>query len=368
VGVRPFDHRLEYPTGRVWTRLEFLLWATSGQSVVPAITTAPPETPVTFAGIIGNPGTRILFPGDRANNEFRGGFRLTGGLWLDDMQSTGLEGDFFFLNQSKKGLTVASGPAGFPILARPFFNALTNQLDTVIVAYPGRTRGAVDVRAENWAAGGGVNLVQDIAADPCNRLELVLGYRYFGVYDEVSIEQDSTTLIPGATIARVQVLDRINTENHFNGAVFGVGGERRSGFWFVGGRTSIAFGGVKQVILTDGRTVVTPAVGQQQITFQGLYAQSSNIGTRERTWFAVVPEVSLRMGVQFSESTRFYFGYNWIYLSSVVRAGEQIDTRVNPSFLPGQGGVGLGPQLPNRRPHKTDFWMQGVNFGTEIKF
>ena len=33
VGMRPFDDRLAHPTGRVWTRLEFLLWATTGQNV-----------------------------------------------------------------------------------------------------------------------------------------------------------------------------------------------------------------------------------------------------------------------------------------------------------------------------------------------
>ena len=135
------------------------------------------------------------------------------------------------------------------------------------------------------------------------------------------------------------------------------------------GRTTVAFGGVKQVVITDGRTVITPASGLPQVTFQGLYAQSSNIGTRERTWFAILPEVTLRLGVQFSESTRFYVGYNWMYLSSVVRAGDQIDVRVNPDFLPGGPAVVTGPQLPNlRTPQKTDFWMQGVNFGMEIRF
>jgi hypothetical protein len=369
MGIRPFDDRLAHPTGRVWTRLEFLLWATTGQNVFPGITTSPPGTPLNFAGIIPNPGTEVLFPQDRANNEFRGGFRLTSGIWLDDTQTTGLEGDFFFVNTSKKGLTVASDSNGNQILARPFINAQTGAPAAIVAAFPGVARGVLDVRAENWAAGGGVNLLTDIAGDPCNRFDLILGYRFVGVYDEVSFEQDSTTLVPGAAIGRTQVLDRFNTENLFHGAVFGIGGERRSGFWFVSGRSTVAFGGVKQVIITDGRTVITPATGLPQVTFQGLYAQSSNIGLRERTWFAILPEVTLRLGVQFSESTRFYFGYNWIYLSSVVRAGDQIDVRVNPAFLPGGPAVVTGPQLPNlHKPLKTDFWMQGVNFGMEIRF
>jgi putative beta barrel porin BBP7 len=366
---RPYDERLAHPSGRVWTRLEYLLWATTGQSVSPAITTSPPETTPTFAGIIPNPGTRVLFPLDRVNNEFRGGFRLTGGVWLDDARDTGLEGDFFFLNQSKKGLTVASGAGGFPILARPYVNAQTGAPAAIVAAYPGRSRGVLDVRAENWAAGGGVNLLTDIADDPCNRFDLILGYRYVGVFDEVSFEQDSTTLVPGAAIGRTQVLDRFNTENLFNGAVLGFGGERRFGFWFVGGRTTVALGGVKQISIIDGRTVVTPASGPVRATFQGLYAQKSNIGTVERTWFAILPEVTVRLGVQFSESTRFSIGYNWMYLSSVIRAGEQIDVRVNPDFLPGGPAVVTGPQLPHlNKPLRNDFWMQGLSFGMEIWF
>jgi hypothetical protein len=371
-GPVAYHDRLMHPTGRVWTRLEYLLWATSGQHVPPAITTAPAGTPANFAGVVSNPGTEILFPRDRANNEFRGGFRLTGGVWLDDSQSLGLEGDFFFVNQSKKGLTVASDAGGNQILARPFVNALTGAPVAILASFPGLSRGVLDVRAENGVGGGGVNLLYDLAADPCNRFDLILGYRYVGVFDEVSFEQDSTALAaqPGLPFAtRTQVLDRFNTENHFNGAVFGFGGERRSGVWFLAGRTTIAFGGVKQVVITDGRTVITPATGVPQISFQGLYAQESNIGTRERTWFAILPEVSLRLGVQFSESTRFYFGYNWMYLSSVVRAGNQVDTRVNTDFLPGGPDVVFGPQLPRlHRPRKTDFWMQGLNFGMEMRF
>jgi len=364
-----YDDRLAHPTCRVWTRLEFLLWATTGQSVTPAITTSPPGTPINFAGIIPNSGTEVLFPRDRVNNELRGGFRLTGGVWLDEAMSTGLEGDFFFLNQSKKGLTVASDSNGNQILARPFVNAQTGAPAAIVAAFPGVSRGVLDVRAENWAAGGGVNLLYDIAGDPCNRFDLILGYRYVGVFDEVSFEQDSTTLLPSVAIARTQVLDRFNTENHFNGAVFGVGGERRFGVWFLGGRTTVAFGGVKQVSMVDGRTVLTPGTGLPRVTFQGLYAQKSNIGTRERTWFAILPEVTLRLGVQFSESTRFSVGYNWMYLSSVIRAGEQVDVRVNPDFLPGGPTVVTGPQLPRLdKPLRNDYWMQGLSFGMEIWF
>ena len=370
---QPKDHQPDLdPHGRTWTRLEILLWSASGQHVPPAITASPPGTPANFAGIISNPGTEVLFPRDRTNNEFRMGFRATSGYWLDPEQNVGLEGDFLFLGHSKKGLTAASDLGGNQIIARPFFNVLTGAPAALVVAFPNQARGVIDVRAENFVAGGAANMLFNLRADPCNRLDFVLGYRYLGVFDEVSFEHDTTALAaqPGIPFAtRTQVLDRFNTANHFNGAVFGFNTDRRFGIWFVGGRATVAFGGVKEESTIDGRMVVTPASGLAHATYQGLYTQSSNIGHRERTWFAVLPEVSLRVGVQFSGSTRFYVGYNWLYLSSVARAGDQIDTRVNPSFFPSNGGVGVGPQYPGfQRLMKTDFWMQGMSFGMEMRF
>ena len=230
----------------------------------------------------------------------------------------------------------------------------------------------MSVRSENWTVGGGVNLLHNLNDDPCNRLDLVLGYRYLGVFDEVSFEQDSTARAarPGVPFAtRTQVLDRFNTENNFHGAVLGLDSERKFGYWFIGARGTVAIGGVQQVAIIDGRTVITPASGPVSATFQGLYTQSTNIGTFAHNWFAVVPEVSIRAGVQFSESARFYVGYNWLYLSTVARAGDQIDTRVNPNFLPANGATGIGPQLPGfQRLMKTDFWMQGLSFGMDVRF
>jgi len=80
---RKYKGPILQPNNRVWTRLELLVWSASGQHVPPAITTSPPGTPANFAGIIPNPGTEVLFPRDRTNNEFRGGFRGTAGYWLD---------------------------------------------------------------------------------------------------------------------------------------------------------------------------------------------------------------------------------------------------------------------------------------------
>jgi hypothetical protein len=49
-----------------------------------------------------------------------------------------------------------------------------------------------------------------------------------------------------------------------------------------------------------------------------------------------------------------FAAYDFLYLSEVVRPGDQIDHNLVPSPLP----------IFNR----TDFWAQGVSFGLEVKF
>jgi hypothetical protein len=63
-------------------------------------------------------------------------------------------------------------------------------------------------------------------------------------------------------------------------------------------------------------------------------------------------------------------GYSFLYLSSVVRPGDQIDRVLNvtriPNFVP--GAVPSGPLRPMPLIHDTDFWAQGINFGVEFRF
>jgi hypothetical protein len=348
------------------------MWAASGQHLPPMMTTGDPLTPQNLAGKLFTPETRILFPLDRVNNEFRPGFRLSGGAWLTLDRSVGLEGDFFFLRNSKKGLTAASDANGNQILARPFINAVSGIDDAILVAYPGVQRGAIDVQSESFVIGGGTHALLNTWEGPNGKINLLAGYRYFGLFDEVSIKEDTTALsaaaTPLATGEHLQALDRFRTFNHFHGGVLGIAGERRLGLWFLAARASIALGGVRQVVDISGRTVVTPFGGAPTATAIGRFALPSNIGRYQQTTFAVLPEVSIRGGLQLTESARLYVAYNWMYLSNVARAGEQIDPRINPIFRP---PVTL---LPGEQPplysgfRTSDYWLQGLSFGMEIRF
>ncbi|MFO0843982.1 MAG: BBP7 family outer membrane beta-barrel protein [Gemmataceae bacterium] len=58
------------------------------------------------------------------------------------------------------------------------------------------------------------------------------------------------------------------------------------------------------------------------------------------------------------------------YISSVVRAGEQMDRNVNPVGLPISPVYDPTVAAVNPRPvtRSTDFWTQGLNFGVGVSF
>lgn len=49
------------PPGRFWIRADWLMWWTNGEHLPPLVTSSPQGTPQGQAGVLGQPGTTILF-------------------------------------------------------------------------------------------------------------------------------------------------------------------------------------------------------------------------------------------------------------------------------------------------------------------
>lgn len=351
------------PDERVWGQFEWLYWAGSGQSLGPLVTVSPPATPRATAGVLGQPTTLTQFGGRRANNDFRDGFRYTGGWWTDDARTTGYEADFFFLSRSREATALSSD--GSAVIARPYFDALAGAPAAELVSFPGVVAGSVTADATSRVIGGGLSRLTNLCCDPCGRVDLVVGFRYLHLGDTVNVTEDLTALAIASRVTPMTsfvVSDRFATSNDFYGGVIGVSGERRYGSFFVGGKLSVALGGVVQTTTIDGSTTVG-GVAQAG----GLLALPSNAGSYRRSAFAVVPEAGLRAGFQLTECARVYGAYNFLYLSNVARAGDQIDPAVNPALLPPRGAV-AGPAVPAFPDRTTDFWLQGVSLGVELRF
>src|SRR5580704_2583491 len=86
--------------GGFWIAAEYLLWSTKGDKLPPLITTSPAGTPAASAGVLGAPGTSILFGNGTVGDGGRSGARLRGGYWFDPQHSAGIEAQFFALGSN----------------------------------------------------------------------------------------------------------------------------------------------------------------------------------------------------------------------------------------------------------------------------
>ena len=97
----------------------------------------------------------------------------------------------------------------------------------------------------------------------------------------------------------------------------------------------------------------------------GLLAQRTNIGDYSRNRFAVVPELGITLGYAISPQWRATVGYTFLYWSSVVRPGDQIDRDVNPNLFPPEVTPFTGLERPAFTFVESDLWVNGLSVGLE---
>jgi hypothetical protein len=83
----------------------------------------------------------------------------------------------------------------------------------------------------------------------------------------------------------------------------------------------------------------------------------------------VIPEARLQVGYDVTRRLRATVGYDFLYVSDVLRPGNQIDANVNAnqSGLFGTGTI-QSPALPAPLLQRSDYWAQGITFGLEFRF
>ena len=156
---------------RIWGGVEYLLWWNKNRTVPVLATTSTDGTPFGQAGVIGQPGTSVLFGGGKYDDDVASGIRGSLGLWLDQRQTVGVWGRAYQLGT--EDINFAAESSGSPILARPFDNVDTNLRDSLVVAYPGISRGRIDVATENTIRGYDVLLRKMLYYGNCNRVDFV---------------------------------------------------------------------------------------------------------------------------------------------------------------------------------------------------
>ena len=202
----------------------------------------------------------------------------------------------------------------------------------------------------------------------CNyRLDFVYGYRYLGVDESLTINNsleftDPTGNTFGNTLKQVDVFD---LENEFHGGELGMMGHSVDGRWTLDFLGTVALGSMRQRAMIRGNTVSTTQ-GENPVTVNGgLLTQTSNIGTFEDDPFTVVPEFTATLGYFITPRLDLSVGYTFLYVNHVSRPGQVIDTAVN---LTQQTGNLEGPARPAFEFADSDYWLQGLNFGLNLRY
>jgi hypothetical protein len=352
---------------------EYLLWWTRGTTLPPLITTSSPQ----FFGIPGQGDTRVVLGGDSFGDTFTTGGRMTLGRWFGDGECRGIEARIFVLNEINSTFITSSNE--FPVLARPFFNVNTPMGPfSEVVADPARGVGGVAVNQEHSLWGAEVNYRRFLCGNGCRRVDALVGYRYLGMKDQLSITENfvsngsNPTLVGGVPVAVGVVNDTFRTENHFHGGQIGLMGTLTRGRWTIDARATVAFGNLTQKAEITGSQTLGLANGAVATFPGGLLAlPGANMGSYTQNQFSVVPEVGFNVGYQLTSRMRVFVGYNFLYIGNALRPEGLIDQGIDVARIPNFPAGGATPlAFPRPAPqfNLSDYFVQGISFGLEFRW
>jgi hypothetical protein len=173
-------------------------------------------------------------------------------------------------------------------------------------------------------------------------------------------------LFGGSTITSV---DQFDTHNYFYGAQIGAQAEFCWGPAFIDLLGKVGLGATHEVVDIHGATVIASPTGTTVFP-AGFLASESNSGHFTRDRFAVLPELGINVGCQLCRHLRAFVGYTFLYCSSVVRPGDQVDVGLSGTQIPTDTRFNpqAGPERPAVLLRDTDFWAQGISFGMEFRY
>jgi hypothetical protein len=355
---------------RCWASADYIFAWMRPASLPPLVTTSPSGTAQTAAGVLGADNTAVVFGNSNVNGEFRSGFRLDFGGWLDGNHTIGLDASFFLL-ESQADLFFANSPTGDPILARPFTNATNSAPTSQLVSFPGVGTGSINAsyRTDNLF---GVTLdVQECLPLCCWGVRLIpmFGYRYLQFNDRLAVDTNETAAAGGPIVEGTQIVvsDRFSVVNVFHGGEIGLRTEYASNSWSVALLTKLAVGSIHHTVGIQGTTQNT-VPGETPANFNGGFlALSSNTGTFNSNEWGVVPEFGVTFGWNVTCNMQVRLGYSFLLWSDVVRSADQVDLTINPNLFPPPTGT-TTPSRPAFQQKTSDIWVQSLTLGMEYRF
>ena len=351
----------------LWFRGEFLGWWTKGFATPPLLTTSPTGTSAAQAGVLGEPGTTVLYGGSNLAGGFRPGERISFGSWLNGDQTWGLEGSY--LQSTAKRPFSTPAPTSTPVLARPFFNSQTGVSDSQLVNYPGQQSGSFSAAAASEFQVAEFLCRGKSHSEPGMALDFLAGMRYqqlddhLAANDALAFSNSQSGFPAGST---VQQQDRFDARNDFLGGEVGMSAALRWQRWTFDTVLKVGVGETRSRVAINGTTTTAIPGTTATVLPGGLLALPSNIGIHDSDQFSMSPDMNLTLGYDLSPQVRATVGYSLVYWNSVVRPGDQIDLNLDPRQFPPP--VTTTATRPEFILHTSDYWAQGVTLGLDLRF
>jgi hypothetical protein len=357
---------------RLRVSTEYLMWWSSGFATPALLTTGPAASD----GILGQSGVSLLYGNQSTGSSLQNGSRFSFTYWVGERW--GIDGRYFFLSGAGKTNPFSSDTISE--LARPFTDINPARSFSEVIASPGVLTGGVIISTSTKLWGADLNARRKFYQGCNSYIDGLIGYRYMNLTEELNITERSIRINPtsvapfvdpNGTIHGAAAFDKFRTTNHFNGGQIGLAFGVNRGRWDVDVRTSIAFGVTAAAADINGGQTVYYTNGNSVTTRGGLLALDSNIGHHSSSRLSVIPEATFNVGYNITPRWRVFVGYNFIYWSSVLRPGNQIDTTLDSARIPNFGNTNAvitSNPRPTWSPNYSGYFAQGVNFGLTFKW
>lgn len=365
---------------RFWVRAEFLAWWTKSAGVPALLTTSTTPLPATDnnIGALGRSDTVVLLSGKQLDQQARPGARFSAGGSFDPCGICGFDGSVFFTGRRSDRFVATSDQ--YQQLFRPFFaanggipgiNNVPGEYREIVFSVPAGVGGRFAADSSSYFWGADLNLRRNVTMDCTTQANAFMGFRYLHLDEELNIAEFAriNQFNPALNIpvgSTMSVFDRFQTTNNFYGCQVGIDYVYNRDKWSIGIRSSVALGSTQSSVSVAGAQVLTTPGAPTQTFNGGLLALNSNSGTQNDNNFAVVPEATLRVGYRITERIKLTAGYDFLYWSSVVRPGDQIDRVLDVNRIPNfRAATPVAAARPAPLLETTDFWAQGINVGAE---
>lgn len=349
---QPFVHPLpeRAPRGYCgYARLEYLYWWID-----------PQDSPSLFVYRTIR-GVNSIDASELDNGERQGG-RFTAGFWLNPQLTWGLEASYMQLADRHPSFITDA-----PTISRLFIDSTIGQPTAVVVAAPGVATGSARAESDMRYYQCEVNSRYELCRFSCGHIDVLGGFRHCRLEEELKV---STSSVPGTGFLLTN--DIFDTDNQFFGGQLGLEGEVNYGCFFINASAKCAVGHNRQFVTIAGSRLGSDGGDQGGFVPGGLLAVPTNIGSYRKGEFCYIPEVGLNVGVKLCANMRLTAGYSVLFLSNVVRPGDQINVNINPTQLQAPGGppaapVGtLGPFF--NAFNESSLWAHGASVGLEVRW